>query len=150
MMLGARLGGIGLALLLAGCAAEPEAKATDDTTGLLQSLRDYKPSPDFDTTGADCAGRLYRDTAQTVSGISNCKNGVTVYFSGHTDVALPLRFYCDYALFYTGRSQGSGRIACSDKTTGDFVFQEIDQSRGVATAHLKDGREITLTYTQKF
>jgi hypothetical protein len=143
------LGVIGLVILLAGCATKPETDA-DETTGMLASLRDNKPNPDFDTTGADCAGRLYRDAEQAVSGVSQCKNGATVSFYGRSSVPLAEYFFCDYALSYTGPKNGNGRLACSDGSTGDFVFEETIPTHGTATAHLKDGREITLIYTQDF
>jgi hypothetical protein len=141
MKSGLCLAAMGLLVLLAGCESQPEAK--NDSL-----FRDIRPSPGFDTAGADCAGRLYRDSAHTVSGTSECRNGATVFFSGKSDAPLAEDLSCDYALTYTGERGGTGRISCTDGNTGNFVFEETDSTHGVATARMKDGREIKLTYTQ--
>ena len=137
-----RMAALGSIMLLAACSTKAETAGTDSI------LRDIRPSPGFDTTGADCAGRLYRDTAHTVSGTSECKNGAGVFFSGHSDTALAADLSCDYALFYDNGGKGTGRIACTDGSTGDFSFIESDSTHGLATVRMKDGREIKLTYTQ--
>ena len=126
------------AAALAGCGQKSETA----------ELHDILPSADFDTTGADCVGRLYRDSAHAVSGNSECKNGAHVFFSGTSDSPLAPDLSCDYALTYNDRAKGTGRVACTDGSTGDFVFEESDSTHGTATVRLKDGREIKLTYTQ--
>ncbi len=129
---------IGLAILFAGCTAKPEPKA-EDNQSLLKSLR-----------SADCSGNLTRDAPQIVSGISDCRNGTRVVFSGRSNVPLPPDLSCRYWLFYTDSSHGDGGIECSDGSRGEFVVEETDRINGTATARLKDGREITLTYTRTF
>jgi hypothetical protein len=142
-----RLVALGFAFLSAACAEKTETnKAQSDASPAV--LRDIRPSAGFDATGADCAGRLYRDTATTVSGASECKNGASVSFSGHTDMSLDAGLSCDYALFYTDRAQGTGRIACTDGSTGTFAFEELDTTHGLAAVRMKDGRRFMLTYTQ--
>jgi hypothetical protein len=139
---------LGFIVLLGGCKSEPNNADGAEPEKLMATLRDSRPSPGFDTTGSDCAGRLYRDSAHAVSGTSECKNGATVFFSGHSDVPLAADLSCDYALFYTDRAKGTGRIACTDGSTGTFDFEETDATHGRAKVRMQDGREIALTYTQ--
>ena len=136
-----------VAALLTGCAAKSETTGTN-AEAQTALLRDIQPSAGFDTSGTDCAGRLYRDTEHTVSGSSECKNGAHVFFSGRSDAALAEALSCDYALSYTSDRGGTGRVACTDGSTGDFRFEETDDTHGVATVRMQDGREIKLTYTQ--
>jgi hypothetical protein len=130
--------GIGLLLLLAGCAAKPETE-TADPNKLLADLRDLSRATN------DCVGRLYRDSEHTVSGKSECRNGAGVFFSGRSDATLAEGLSCDYTLNYKGDNGGTGRITCTDGSIGDFRFEETDSTHGVATVRLKDGREIKLT-----
>jgi hypothetical protein len=133
--------GTGMLLLLAGCTAKPETETTD-TKKLLAELHDLSRAT------SDCVGRLHRDSVHAVSGTSECRNGAGVFFSGRSDATLAEGLSCDYTLTYTGDNGGTGRIACTDGSNGDFRFEETDSTHGVATVRLKDGREIKLTYTQ--
>lgn len=143
----ARVATVGVVAMLAACAAKPEpAETKPESQSAL--VRDTRPSPGFDASGADCAGRLYRDTEHAVSGASECKNGAHVVFSGRSDATLAEGLSCDYALSYTSDHGGTGRVACTDGSTGIFLFEERDRAHGVATVRMKDGREIKLTYTQ--
>ena len=137
------VGAIGLLVLASGCssAADKTRSQTLSTTALIVD-------PTLQGSAVECVGSLHFDTTHDAAGESQCRNGHHVPFSAHTDSNLSLGLICTYTLSYSDPATGTGQIVCNDDSKGNLTFEDTDRKHGLATAHMTDGREISLFYTR--
>jgi hypothetical protein len=128
----ASLMGQAAAVLLSGCAS-PEQAGTD--------------FPEVSSAAA-CSGNLRAFGEASSQAVSLTCSGTERLYVAYAESIAHRYSRCSYT-FESAGSSGSGRMACSNGTSGPLSYDMTDPANIKVAATLDDGREMTFTLRQE-
>ena len=123
--------GMAAAVLLGGCAAPENA------------------GPDFPeiSTAAVCSGNLRAFGEAPSQAVSLTCSGIERAYVAHAESVAHRYSRCSYT-FESSSNTGSGKMACSNGTSGPLTYDMTDPANIKVAATLDDGRQMAFTLQQ--